>query len=249
MSLPIHRSAKPEAGDVTPYDAYVADASRVLRGEPNPMPGRGDLVAHQLSHRTDACVVTLTVTDRRIRSGGRDLPHAQAVLQDAWRTGRADRSLLAALGRDGVDVAGTHALVVLKVPVRGGRTVGFGFAAGLPTETLWDEAGPKSDRFHAFLVRRYGGGEAREQATLVRQRDLARREADVTVPTSRAHAVRLALEHALRRAITWWLPADVLDHLTGELRLVVEANLDALWDDARDEPRDCTPRDLVRWTP
>lgn len=256
MSLAICRIARPQAGDVTPYNAYVALPGVVQHGPDEALPRRRDLVGHALSHCPDHPVVTFHVRNATVMHAQHGPVGARLLeaLADAWRTSRLDAPRrLAALLMAEVPALSECArlLVVIRVPVRGGRSIGLGFAADTRTggDVLWDLSGLDADRKEAFLVRLYGGQNAREQDTLQRQALLRIRESELPVPTTRFQAVRLALEWALGRDVQWWLPGDVLDHLQGDLRAIVEANLDALWDNDADASLDAVPADLHRWLP
>ena len=250
MALPITRIGRPQPDDRTPYDHFVAFRLSVRRGVDGALPKTRDLLGHLLQHDGAHPVVTLTVghdddcSSEVFASDGRLVPvFADPEVRATWRSGRLpiqSRKVLVALAKV-FPVLNEHtmALVVMREPGRGGRSLGIGFALDAEDfgAVLWDLEGYAEEHTESFLVRRYGGQEARESATIRRQYRMMQFEADLPMPQTRKEAAVAALEYALRRSVTEWLPDDFVQHLPADLREVVEANFDLLWDTQRDEPR------------
>ena len=264
MSLQIVRIGAPLPGDRTPYNAYVALPGSVHHGPEEALPGRRGLVGFLLRQDPAHPVI-------RLRVGHEDAwslevvtnqgTSVQAFLagdaEQAWRRGRLrnPRGVLMALGRDFPELfQHTVALVVIRDP-EAQRSLGLGFAVDSPElgDVLWDLDGYDVERLEDALIRRYGGQEAREAATLERQRLYRLRESELPIPTTRLQATRLALEWALGATIRenhlMAHSGDILDSLTGELRTIVEANLDLLWDDEAGQATDFDAQHLHRWLP
>src|ERR1041385_8564928 len=250
MALPIARIGRPQPDDRTPYDRFIALPRSVRRGGEGELPKTRDYVGHLLRHDGAHPVVTLTVghadayVSEAFASDGRLVPaFDDPEVRATWRSGRLPRqprTVLVALARL-FPVLNEHtmALVVMREPGRGGRSLGIGFALDAADfgAILWDQVDEWDDDSEAFLVRCYGGQEAREAATIRRHYRMMQFEADLPMPQTRVEAARAALEYALRRSVTEWLPADFVERLPADLREVVEANFALLWDTERDEPR------------
>lgn len=249
MAFPIARPLPPQPGDRTPYDRFVALPLAVRRGGSDKSPKRRDAVGHLLRHDGAHPVLTLTVghddafVSEVFASDGRLVPAFDTPeVAQTWRSGYLDhpRTVLRALARL-FPVLGEHtmALVVLREPGRGGRSLGLGFALdaeGYGT-VLWNLNGYDEEHTETMLLRLYGGQAAREAATIRRQYRMMQFESEMPLPTTRFQATKAALEYALRRSINAWLPDNFIEHLPADLREVVEANLALLWDTQRDEPR------------
>src|SRR5688572_3803622 len=264
MSLQISRIGVPQPGDRTPYNAFVALPGSVHHGPEEALPGRRDLVGFLLRQDPMHPVIRLhighedawsleVVTSQGTSVRAFDDPD----VQHAWRRGRLSdpRGVLMALGRDFPDLfQSTMALVVVRDP-EAQRSLGLGFAVDSPDlgDVLWDLDGYDVERLEDALIRRYGGQEAREAGTLERQRLYRLRESELPIPTTSLQATRLALEWAIgatiREAHLLACPGDILDSLTGELRTIVEANLDLLWDADEGRATDFDVQHLHRWLP